>query len=255
MVIWGGFGTAPMNTGGLYDPVARSWAPTTTTGAPSVRTLHTAVWTGSRMIVWGGQDAAGDLNNGGRYDPVGLTWQSMTSAGAPSPRDSHHAVWANGFMLAWGGQDSAGALATGGRYALGQNADADHDGVRVCAGDCDDTNSAVWSAPGEATDLIFLIPAAPGQTTLIWNAPNDAGGTAPLSYDTLRATVAADFGAAAALCLETADGSDTSAVDTGSLGAGACFFYLVRARNACPAVVGPLGADSTGAWRTGRPCP
>jgi hypothetical protein len=40
-----------------------SWAPSTTTGAPSARGAHTAVWTGSRMLVWGGALT----NTGGRY--------------------------------------------------------------------------------------------------------------------------------------------------------------------------------------------
>jgi hypothetical protein len=43
-----------LNTGGQYDPVGDSWTATTTTEAPSARELHTAVWTGSHMIVWGG---------------------------------------------------------------------------------------------------------------------------------------------------------------------------------------------------------
>lgn len=39
------------------------WQPTTTTGAPSARQSHTTVWTGSRMLVWGGSN----LNTGGRH--------------------------------------------------------------------------------------------------------------------------------------------------------------------------------------------
>ena len=44
-----------INTGGRYDPSTDSW---TATGAarraPEARAHHTAVWTGSNMIVWGG---------------------------------------------------------------------------------------------------------------------------------------------------------------------------------------------------------
>ena len=42
------------NTGGRYNPSTNSWTPTSTTDAPSGRYSHTAVWTGSEMIVWGG---------------------------------------------------------------------------------------------------------------------------------------------------------------------------------------------------------
>lgn len=38
-------------------------------GAPEPRYRHTAVWTGSEMIVWGGYDGAGYFDTGGRYAP------------------------------------------------------------------------------------------------------------------------------------------------------------------------------------------
>src|SRR5260370_606157 len=44
-----------------------SWRTTSTINAPSARADHTAVWTGSEMIVWGG-DYDGDVfNTNGRY--------------------------------------------------------------------------------------------------------------------------------------------------------------------------------------------
>jgi len=44
-----------------------TWTATSTANAPSARFYHTAVWTGSEMIVWGGYDASTpDLNTGGR---------------------------------------------------------------------------------------------------------------------------------------------------------------------------------------------
>ena len=59
--ISGGFdSTGRSNTGGRYDPISNSWTPTSTVNAPAARDRHTAVWTGSRMIVWGG-DASGPV--------------------------------------------------------------------------------------------------------------------------------------------------------------------------------------------------
>src|SRR5205823_6151409 len=40
-----------------------TWTATSTTNAPTARLAHTAVWTGSEMVVWGGTN----LNTGGRY--------------------------------------------------------------------------------------------------------------------------------------------------------------------------------------------
>ena len=35
-----------------------TWTPTSTTNAPGARSNHTAVWTGSEMIVWGGYNGS-----------------------------------------------------------------------------------------------------------------------------------------------------------------------------------------------------
>ena len=40
-------------SGGCTDD---TWTPTGITNAPDPRRNHTAVWTGSEMIVWGGSD-------------------------------------------------------------------------------------------------------------------------------------------------------------------------------------------------------
>ena len=57
MIVWGGgdYGST-FNTGGKYNPSTDSWTATSTANAPSARVQHTAVWTGSEMIVWGGYD-------------------------------------------------------------------------------------------------------------------------------------------------------------------------------------------------------
>ena len=57
MIVWGGENTNGdnLNTGGRYDPATDSWTAIRTTSPPQARNFHTAVWTGSRMIVWGGQ--------------------------------------------------------------------------------------------------------------------------------------------------------------------------------------------------------
>ena len=55
MIVWGGWDAANIfNTGGKYNPGTDSWTATSTTNAPTARYVHTAVWTGSEMIVWGG---------------------------------------------------------------------------------------------------------------------------------------------------------------------------------------------------------
>ena len=98
-----------------------TWQPTTTTNAPSGRYAHTAVWTGTRMIVWGGtelsQNTATATATGGLYDPTTDTWQATVANGAPTARYAHTAVWTGAEMIVWGGYDGRNTLATGGRYA------------------------------------------------------------------------------------------------------------------------------------------
>ena len=120
MLVWGG-GEAPfLDTGGSYDPVADTWTPTATTNAPSPRSSHLAVWTGSLMVVWGGyaDPVAGALDTGGRYDPLTDTWTPTYSTGSPSRRHGHTAVWTGNQMIVWGGGPGGYYLDTGGRYNL-----------------------------------------------------------------------------------------------------------------------------------------
>src|SRR4029077_1776312 len=79
MIIWGGWNSPPLNTGGRYDPTTDSWTATSTASAPTARLIHTAVWTGSEMIVWGGFDNTGYTNTGGRYNPVTDSWTATST--------------------------------------------------------------------------------------------------------------------------------------------------------------------------------
>jgi N-acetylneuraminic acid mutarotase len=115
MIIWGGVGCTQgpncfLNTGARYIPGIDSWTATTTANAPSARSSHTAVWTGSEMIIWGG-----GLNTGGRYNPGLDSWTSTSTTNAPSARSSHTAVWTSSEMVVWGGVEGNVQLDTRGR--------------------------------------------------------------------------------------------------------------------------------------------
>jgi len=123
MVVWGGraprqFGSsAAVQTGGAYDPVADAWTVTSTIGAPAARRWHTAIWTGSRVIVWGGTDGITNFQNGGVYDPLSDAWTTTSIVNAPAGRFEHSAVWTGSSMIVWGGMNSSQVgLDTGGIY-------------------------------------------------------------------------------------------------------------------------------------------
>src|SRR5439155_7884835 len=110
-------GSPGLDSGGRYDPIADTWTATTTNNAPGARYLHTAVWTGSEMIIWGGAHDVNVilLNTGGRYDPSTNSWTATTTNNAPVPRYSHTAIWSDNEMVVWGGVGASSNLNTGGK--------------------------------------------------------------------------------------------------------------------------------------------
>jgi N-acetylneuraminic acid mutarotase len=125
MIIWGGYSYDGVehywNTGGRYNPGTDSWTATSITDAPLGRELHTAVWTGGQMIIWGGYDGTNSLNTGGRYNPGTNSWTATNTTNAPAARNSHEAVWTGSEMIVWGGGGPISPFYydTGGRYNPG----------------------------------------------------------------------------------------------------------------------------------------
>jgi hypothetical protein len=54
--------------GARYNFATDTWNGVSTAGAPSARRRHSLLWTGSRLLVWGG-DFAGVVDTGGIYNP------------------------------------------------------------------------------------------------------------------------------------------------------------------------------------------
>jgi len=67
-------GEVYLNSGGGYSPSAKNWQTTTLTGVPLPREGHTAVWTGTEMLVFAGITFDGTNpvkdNDGARYNPA-----------------------------------------------------------------------------------------------------------------------------------------------------------------------------------------
>ena len=125
--------------------------------------------------------------------------------------------------------------------------DDDNDGVPDSA-DCFDTNGQMWSVPGEVRDLILTQTA---DTNLSWMIPAAPGGTW-VPYDTIVSSNPGDFIGGAA-CLESKDGTDTTASDPAEPPVGEARYYLTRVVSSCGA--GSAGVDSSGTPRAVRNCP
>lgn len=118
LVVHGGFDADPSSisssfaglaTGARYDPTTDRWAslPVDET-VPAARGAHSAVWTGTELIVWGGLERRNGLalNTGARLDLASGTWRSLSTrlgAGALPARSGHRAVWTGREMIVWGG--------------------------------------------------------------------------------------------------------------------------------------------------------
>ena len=89
MIIWGGAtSNYDTDTGARYDPSTNRWTAITRKNAPSARNWSSAVWTGSKMLLWGGQTYNGAYeyhNDGALYDPASNTWTPTSMTNAPDP--------------------------------------------------------------------------------------------------------------------------------------------------------------------------
>jgi N-acetylneuraminic acid mutarotase len=103
------------NTGGRFDPVAGTWRPTSTIGAPSAHSMQLA-WTGTELLAFGGAQKYAAVGVGGRYDPTTDTWRPMSSVGQPSARLYAVTAWIGDRWFVWGGYGGS-QLADGFLYA------------------------------------------------------------------------------------------------------------------------------------------
>lgn len=105
MVVWGGreLGAAATSyaDGAAYDPATQTWRPVTP--SPLVaRSAHTAVWTGTQVLVWAGRTADGPVSDGASWDPAEGVWSPLPVAPL-APRAQHTSVWSGTEMIVWGG--------------------------------------------------------------------------------------------------------------------------------------------------------
>ena len=81
---------------------------------------NTAVWTGSDMVVFGGESMGTTFDDGARYCLAEDTWAMLPSKGAPSSRTGHAMVWTGKEVIVWGGFGGVAGLNTnhndGARY-------------------------------------------------------------------------------------------------------------------------------------------
>jgi hypothetical protein len=257
MIVWGGYyfssGDHYLRSGGLYDPSTNSWTVTSTgPNVPSARAGHTAVWTDSVMVVWGGYNGTTYSNAGGLYNPSSNTWAATsTGTNVPSARTSHSAIWTGAEMVIWGGHYDDGFyhyLNTGGRYNPLTNTWLPTSTIGNVP-QARDSHTAVWTgsemivwAGYEGTDLLntggqyyithvpyevpntTLVWSGSGKDTLSWSAASCATGYRVYRGDQ-RQMQNLPTGATACLSYD-GTGTTTGATQTAAPSAGSFYWYL-----------------------------
>ena len=150
------------------------WRKRATPSFLAPRGFHTAVWTGTEMIIWGGQTSSPFFEDGGRYNPSTDAWTPVSSNGAPSRRSEHKAVWTGTEMIVWGGIFGANTLGTGGRYNPTTDTWLPVSTNGAPTARC--YHTAVWTG----SEMIVW----GGTTTVISHTPTDSGGRYNPATDT-----------------------------------------------------------------------
>ena len=155
-----------LNSGAIYDVSTDSWTLLPQTeNVPSPRQLATAAWTGLRVFVMGGRDAASTVSfsDGARYDPETNTWLPLPSL--PSGRAAPWAMPASNYILLWGGLSASGAALSGGeRYVYGGTTPtASWTNVAMTMYSPDRVTDAAW---GTTETLAYLFGGRIGGTTI-----------------------------------------------------------------------------------------
>jgi hypothetical protein len=244
MIVWGGaVDWAGDVWGHRYNPSLDTWA--VTSYGPIPRERHTAVWTGTEMIVWGGYGTV--YWDGTRY------WGAVTDSGdrycaCPNGTLYYRDADGDGYGNSANVWTACDGLIPAGYSA--NNADCDdasesvHPGTaEVCNGVDDDCNQSIDdAAPPEAVPAVALSRES-GPTSLVWSPALGSMG-----YDVVRGSVGAlqssggDFTVATGACLAN-DFSPTSLDDWDDPTVGQAFWYLVRAMN----------CGGAGTWNSGGP--
>lgn len=131
MIIWGGTtdGAAGIGNGARYNPTIGTggqWTalPAGVVNSPPARYLHSAVWTGTEMIIQGGQNpglGAATYGDCYLYNPGNNIWN--VGAVGLGARYGHNAAWTGTTMLVWGGAvlGVVAPVATGAIYTRATN--------------------------------------------------------------------------------------------------------------------------------------
>jgi len=122
LLVWGGYeytgddDDSPFEDALVFDAASRTW--TRVPGGPlEARAFAGSAWTGSELLVWGGDDMAQSRNffsDGAAYDPETRLWSLLPEA--PIVGRAPLSVWTGEEFVVWGTAIRAGPYLDGAAY-------------------------------------------------------------------------------------------------------------------------------------------
>ena len=186
-----------------YDPVNDTWTPISTNGAPS---NGPSVWTGAEMLTWGG-----GTNQGGRYNPYSDTWTPVSTTNAPSARAINTIIWTGEKMIVWGG---APYTNTGGIY---------------CA--CGDTVTPFFMG---IDSIVDINQCAITGIQISWHQPCSWGQDAATGTYELRRYDGPGCSGTHTTLASNLPAETTSYIDTATTGGTIYYYQVIATNNASP---------------------
>ena len=117
--------TVTSNTFFMYTPSTNSWATNLPSG-PSGGDSRPIAWTGSEVLVWGGNSESASfcgpffpsmlIGTGAAFNPTTMSWRTISPSGAPSARRDHMGAWTGTEWMIWGGNAFGSGFYDGALY-------------------------------------------------------------------------------------------------------------------------------------------
>jgi hypothetical protein len=106
-----------LGDGRQYNYEKDFWVNLPTLGAPSPRIGHSAISTGTMMVIWGGGLKNKKLTDDGAvFDTLNGKWIPISNVNAPDARTGHTAIWSGTEMIIFGGRTAQGESNTSSAY-------------------------------------------------------------------------------------------------------------------------------------------
>ena len=114
MIVFGGYGYGVEQAvagGGRYSPSTNSWQNIDSAGQPSARYGWAGAWTGTEMIVQGGNTTTGPTySDGALYHPSRNAWTPAMGSGPGRERYGASSLWTGEELWLFGGRNAARQL-------------------------------------------------------------------------------------------------------------------------------------------------